>query len=117
MKIDIQTFKEDDIDLLMSWVSSHWELVLWAGHYFGYPLDRTHFESHYDATMEDLTKRRFYMALNADTRQPLAYFEYDNINDVNQTAFISRLIVRPDQRREKRAKRLGRKVSPSLSRI
>ena len=96
----IEPFVEGNIDELMSWIPSHWELVMWSGHYFGYPLDKTHFESHYDFVMSDLAKRKMFLVRNKETNQPIAYFEYDNIHEINETAFISRFMVRPDHRNQ-----------------
>ena len=118
MKLELEKFTRRDLDWLIGIFDSPRALLLWAGQAFEYPLDRSQLKKHLALTRLTYPRYRYYKALldyePAMNSRPgkkvrVGYIELSRINR-NRSAFITRVLVHPDFRRQGIAQSMVRRI-------
>ena len=101
MEIELQPFERSDFSRLISWVSSPEFLLQWAGPIFHYPLTEDQLESYYSSGTEAPADRLVYKAIDRKSGEVVGHIELNLIDRENRSARLSRVLVGPDEKRNK----------------
>ena len=99
MAVELRPFEASDIDRIMGWITSRELLLLWAGPFVSWPLRREALEEHLAAAGGEKPKLLIYKAVDADTGEAVGHIELTQIDHLNRSARIGRVLVGPDRLR------------------
>lgn len=99
-RLTLLPFKNDDIDLLISWITSERDLFQWAGSVaFRWPLTVAQLQNSLTSATEIRATDYFYKALD-ENDYIIGHIALMNINWELKTAVLSRVLVHPKYRRK-----------------
>ena len=92
MPLRLRPFARGDYDRLITSAESQDFLYQWAGPLFTYPLDRLQLERYLLTAIGDPPTHRIYTALD-ETGGPAGHIELANIDQVNRSANVARVLI------------------------
>jgi RimJ/RimL family protein N-acetyltransferase len=95
--ITITQFKEENIDLLASWVSNEKEVMLWAGPGYGFETLKQDILERLIDSKKNADKVKMFSAYNAETDKIVGHVQLF-IDAQNDSGYIGRMIVAPEFR-------------------
>lgn len=108
--IELQRFKNSDVNDLIPIIESKSFLIQWAGPVFTFPLTAEQLVDHLRAGESIPPKRRFFKALDTASEEAVGYVELDNIDRENGTASVCRVLVPPKHRGRGIAREMLRRI-------
>ena len=112
--IRLEPFGRAVAPALVRWVTSHEQLVLWAGPTaFAFPLTVEQIERHLEAGRDPDPRMLPFKAVEAEEGRMVGYIELNAIQRQNRSASVSRVIVDPTWR----GRRIGERMVRALLEI
>ena len=105
--IELKEFRKKDIPLLLNWVPDEKFLLQWAGAIFRFPLTVSQLSRHLAKTKGDKPSLVALKTIESKSQNPIGYIELANIDYVNYSATLSRVLIGPA---EKRNQGLGKEM-------
>ena len=108
--IDLENFTSQDIDELITWITSERELVTWGGTRFQWPLDRAQLENYITRRLANNIQYIIFKALHSETKEMVGHIELATIDFNNLSATIVHVLVKPELRNKGYGTEMTRKV-------
>jgi RimJ/RimL family protein N-acetyltransferase len=91
--IELKPFERNDFSRLIDWVKTPEFLLQWAGPIFHFPLDESQLDDYLKATLENPPFRKIYKALNSADGSVIGHIELNNIDLLNQSGTVCRVLI------------------------
>ena len=93
MSVLLKEFQSEDYERLISWVESPEFLLQWAGSIFQYPLTVEQLDSYRSVMLKVKPTRKIYSVFEAETNNHVGHIELNNIDLVNNSARMGRVLI------------------------
>jgi len=98
-RIKLVSFQKTDIDRLIGWIPTAAFLLQWAGPIFYFPLTRQQLERHLEKTSAEKPTLLIFKAVDTNTGQVVGHGELANIDYLNSSATLARILIGPPEMR------------------
>jgi RimJ/RimL family protein N-acetyltransferase len=98
VRVELLPFSRQDFPSLIAWAASPEALFSWAGGSFSFPLDEVQLERHH--TRAAASRRLAFTARDPDTGEALGHIELTDVDPVQGSAHVVRVVVDPRRRGE-----------------
>jgi len=112
--IQLQPFRDADVDRLIGWIPSAEFLLRWGGSGYTFPLDAKQIKEHLAKASGEKPKHLVFRAVDKKTGSVIGHGEILAIDRANRSAVLGRILVGDP---EARSKGTGRQIVRQLVRI